>query len=69
MSFAAAILFSAGSDDRDQPNSFREKVDMNQLLDRAFELTGYHEKRQRFANRENATDAAAIRAVRNGAVA
>jgi CO/xanthine dehydrogenase Mo-binding subunit len=32
----------------------REKVDMNHLLDRAFELTGYHEKRQRFA-RENAT--------------
>ena len=30
----------------------REKVDMNQLLDRAFELTGYHEKRERFA-REN----------------
>ena len=27
----------------------REKVDMNQLLDRAFELTGYHEKRKRFA--------------------
>jgi CO/xanthine dehydrogenase Mo-binding subunit len=27
----------------------REKVDMHQLLDRAFELTGYHEKRQRFA--------------------
>ncbi len=31
----------------------RERVDMNQLLDRAFELTGYHEKRQRFAT-ENA---------------
>jgi CO/xanthine dehydrogenase Mo-binding subunit len=30
----------------------REKVDMNQLLNRAFELTGYHEKQQRFA-REN----------------
>ena len=29
-----------------------EKVDMDQLLDRAFELTGYHEKKQRFA-REN----------------
>jgi CO/xanthine dehydrogenase Mo-binding subunit len=27
----------------------REKVDMDQLLDRAFELTGYQEKRQRFA--------------------
>ncbi len=27
----------------------REKVDMHQLLDRAFQLTGYHEKRQRFA--------------------
>src|SRR6185295_18681322 len=31
----------------------REKVDMDHLLDRAFELTGYHEKRERFA-RENA---------------
>ncbi len=30
----------------------REKVDMGGLLDRAFELTGYHEKRERFA-REN----------------
>jgi CO/xanthine dehydrogenase Mo-binding subunit len=30
----------------------REKVDMNHLLDRAFELTGYHEKTKRFA-REN----------------
>jgi CO/xanthine dehydrogenase Mo-binding subunit len=27
----------------------REKVDMDQLLARAFELTGYHEKRERFA--------------------
>ena len=27
----------------------REKVDMDQLLDRAFELSGYHEKQQRFA--------------------
>jgi CO/xanthine dehydrogenase Mo-binding subunit len=33
----------------------REKVDMDQLLDRAFELTGYHEKRRRFA-RENAQE-------------
>ncbi|HKO98941.1 MAG TPA: xanthine dehydrogenase family protein molybdopterin-binding subunit [Pyrinomonadaceae bacterium] len=31
----------------------REKVEMDELLDRAFELTGYHEKRERFA-RENA---------------
>ena len=31
----------------------REKVDMDHLLDRAFELTDYHEKRERFA-RENA---------------
>ncbi len=31
----------------------REKVDMDQLLARAFELSGYHEKRERFA-RENA---------------
>ena len=30
----------------------REKVDMDQLLDRAFELTGYHDKKQQFA-REN----------------
>ncbi len=30
----------------------REKVDMDQLLDRAFELTGYHEKKKQFA-REN----------------
>ncbi|MDQ5844209.1 MAG: xanthine dehydrogenase family protein molybdopterin-binding subunit [Acidobacteriota bacterium] len=30
----------------------KEKVDMDQLLNRAFELTGYHEKRERFA-REN----------------
>jgi CO/xanthine dehydrogenase Mo-binding subunit len=30
----------------------REKVDMDQLLDRAFELSGFHEKQQRFA-REN----------------
>jgi CO/xanthine dehydrogenase Mo-binding subunit len=30
----------------------REKVDMDQLLSRAFELTGYHVKRERFA-REN----------------
>jgi len=32
----------------------REKVDMDQLLSRAFELSGYHEKRERFA-RENGT--------------
>ena len=31
----------------------REKVDMNHLLDRAFELTGYHEKTQRFARENN----------------
>ncbi|MGH9928414.1 MAG: xanthine dehydrogenase family protein molybdopterin-binding subunit [Pyrinomonadaceae bacterium] len=30
----------------------REKVDMDQLLDRAFDLSGYHEKKERFA-REN----------------
>jgi CO/xanthine dehydrogenase Mo-binding subunit len=30
----------------------REKVDMDQLLDRAFEVSGYHEKTERFA-REN----------------
>jgi CO/xanthine dehydrogenase Mo-binding subunit len=33
----------------------KEKVDMDQLLNRAFELTGYHEKRERFA-RENVDD-------------
>jgi CO/xanthine dehydrogenase Mo-binding subunit len=27
----------------------REKVDMGQLMDRAFELSGYHEKKKRFA--------------------
>ena len=32
----------------------REKVDMNHLLDRAFELTGYHEKMQRFARANSA---------------
>jgi CO/xanthine dehydrogenase Mo-binding subunit len=31
----------------------REKVDLNGLLDRAFDLTGYHAKRERFA-KENA---------------
>ena len=36
----------------------REKVDMDQLLSRAFELSGYHEKRERFA-RENAQSAGA----------
>ncbi len=37
----------------------REKVDMDQLLDRAFELTGYHEKTERFAreNQEQTTGA------------
>jgi CO/xanthine dehydrogenase Mo-binding subunit len=34
----------------------REKVDMNHLLDRAFELAGYHEKRERFARENSATD-------------
>ena len=33
-----------------------EKVDMDQLLDRAFELTGYHEKTQRFARENEARD-------------
>src|SRR5688572_19641741 len=35
--------------------TIREKVDMDQLLARAFELSGYHEKRARFA-RENGKD-------------
>lgn len=45
----------------------REKVDMDQLLDRAFELTGYHEKRKRFAD-ENAQggDASSKSRVRKG---
>jgi len=34
----------------------REKVDMKRLMDRAFELSGYHEKRERFA-KENARSA------------
>ena len=36
----------------------REKVDMNHLLDRAFELTGYHQKMERFA-RENGQEQSA----------
>src|SRR6266542_4038450 len=45
----------------------REKVDMNQLLNRALELSDYHAKRERFA-RENAGPAlsALSRAVRTG---
>jgi CO/xanthine dehydrogenase Mo-binding subunit len=43
----------------------REKVDMDQLLDRAFELTGYHEKRQRFA-KENAQEAGAGGRIKKG---
>jgi len=43
----------------------REKVDMNHLLDRAFELTGYHEKTQRFA-RENSQGQEAGAVGRNG---
>jgi CO/xanthine dehydrogenase Mo-binding subunit len=34
----------------------REKVDMNGLLDRAFELSDYHEKSQRFARENSAQD-------------
>jgi CO/xanthine dehydrogenase Mo-binding subunit len=33
----------------------REKVDMDQLLNRAFELSGYHEKHQRFASENGAS--------------
>ena len=36
-----------------------EKVDMDQLLDRAFGLTGYHEKRERFARENQERTAAA----------
>jgi CO/xanthine dehydrogenase Mo-binding subunit len=37
----------------------REKVDMSGLLDRAFELTDYHEKTQRFAHENAAEEAGA----------
>src|SRR5258705_13500719 len=37
----------------------REKVDMDQLLDRAFELSGYHEKHQRFARENQGQEAGA----------
>jgi CO/xanthine dehydrogenase Mo-binding subunit len=37
----------------------REKVDMEQLLDRAFELSGYHEKQQRFARENQGQEAGA----------
>jgi len=37
----------------------REKVDMDQLLDRAFELSGYHEKQQRFARQNQEQEAGA----------
>ncbi|MFN2499302.1 MAG: xanthine dehydrogenase family protein molybdopterin-binding subunit [Pyrinomonadaceae bacterium] len=39
----------------------REKVNMDQLLDRAFELTGYHEKRKRFASENASSDNGASR--------
>jgi CO/xanthine dehydrogenase Mo-binding subunit len=42
----------------------RERVDMGGLLDRAFELTGYHEKRERFA-RENGKEQSAGAVGRN----
>ena len=35
----------------------REKVDMDQLLDRAFELSGYHEKTERFARQNQGQEA------------
>ena len=45
----------------------REKVDMNHLLDRAFELTGYHEKMERFARENNqAQTAGAAGRIRKG---
>src|SRR5258705_5879449 len=37
----------------------REKADMDQLLDRAFELSGYHEKTERFARQNQGQEAAA----------
>jgi len=45
----------------------REKVDMEQLLDRAFELSGYHEKQQRFA-RENQGQVAGAGGSRNSGI-
>ena len=44
----------------------REKVDMDQLLDRAFELSGYHEKRQRFARENQEPEAGTGRGPRAG---
>jgi len=44
----------------------REKVDMDQLLDRAFELSGYHEKQQRFARQNQEQEAGAGRGPRAG---
>jgi CO/xanthine dehydrogenase Mo-binding subunit len=44
----------------------REKVDMDQLLDRAFELTGYQEKRQRFAQENAGLDDTANKQLRKG---
>ncbi len=43
----------------------REKVDMGQLLDRAFELTRYHEKRKQFAS-ENASGVNGASRVKKG---
>jgi CO/xanthine dehydrogenase Mo-binding subunit len=42
----------------------REKVDMDHLLDRAFELTGYHEKTERFARENQEQEAGAARGSR-----
>lgn len=42
----------------------REKVDLDGLLNRAFELSDYHAKRQRFAN-ENVTRAVSLRSQTN----
>ena len=45
----------------------REKVDMDQLLDRAFELTGYHEKCERFARQnKQEQEAGAVGRIRKG---
>src|SRR5882762_8118321 len=44
----------------------REKVDMNHLLDRAFELTSYHEKREHFVGKNNAASNGSNPRIRKG---
>jgi CO/xanthine dehydrogenase Mo-binding subunit len=44
----------------------REKVNLNHLLDRAFELSGYHEKQKRFADENRQEQTAGAGAVKKG---